>query len=487
MKLVNAFLKRYRSDKIFLAEWLLAIVTGAFVFVTSSTWDLQSLTQWSVNFWHVLFSGESLRTFYDYTAQNVWNVHHEYMGSELMSVLPWSIWNLPLYFVEKYTGNPIVGSATMLAYSKFFLVIISVITIIFTKKITVQITGNKTKGIWAAFLSASSLYLYVSVCYSGQNEIFMICASVIAIYCLFNKKTKWFIFWSALAISIKPFFVLAYLALLLLLEKNILKVLYRLIIGLSGMIIQKIFFYGAPQYKESMNTGPAKQMLEEMFPSNISTAFGWISLFAVFMVLAYLYAYSRDFSWESMKTDPPTRTKKYIIYVICLVYMNYVMFSPFSFYRVDILVPFLFILIVQNDKMIFYNGIFDFAMELSLMIRFILRASKIFQIRFVNKSLVQRLLGYTVKYNDEGKYMNITNFVVEKNDLIAYFSPMFSGIAVTCGILLLIFNHPDEKYTLKVGADKRLRALMWLRTIIILPFALLTLYLFTMAPDRIYG
>ena len=55
MKVVNAFITRYKSDKIFLAEWLLAIATGAFVFFTSSTWDLQSLTQWSVNFWHVLF------------------------------------------------------------------------------------------------------------------------------------------------------------------------------------------------------------------------------------------------------------------------------------------------------------------------------------------------------------------------------------------------------------------------------------------------
>lgn len=487
MKLVNAFLKRYRSDKIFLAEWLLAIVTGAFVFVTSSTWDLQSLTQWSVNFWHVLFGEGGIRNFYEYTAENVWKVHHVHMGSELMSVLPWSIWNLPLFFIEKFTGNAIVGSATMLAYSKFFLVIITVITIIFTKKVTVQITGDKNKGVWAAFLSASSLYIFISVCYSGQNEIFMICASIIAIYCLFNNKTKWFIFWSALTISIKPFFVLAYLAVLLLLEKKIYKIFYKLLIGVSGMIVQKAFFNGAPDYEESMNTGPARQMLEDMFPSNMSTAFGPISFFAILLVLTYIYAYSRDFSFDSLKNSDPVRTKKYVIYIICLVYMNYVMFSPFSFYRVDVLVPFLFILIVQNDKMVFYNGVFDFAMELSLMIKFILRGSKIFQIRFVNKSLVQRLLGYTVKYEDEGKYMNIANFAMEKNDLIASFSPMFSGIAVICGILLLVFNHPDDKYTLKIGAEKRCRALLWLRTVIILPFALLCIYLFTMAPDRVYS
>lgn len=486
MKLINAFITRYKSDKVFLAEWLLAIATGLFVFITSSTWDLQSLTQWSVNFWHVLFDGGNIRNFYQYTADNVWNVHHTHMGSELMSVLPWSIWNLPLYFVEKFTGRAIVGSPVMLAYSKFFLVIISVITLIFAKKVTEQITGDKNKGIWAAFLSASSIYLYISVCYSGQNEIFMICASVIAVYCLFNNKQGWFIFWSALAISIKPFFVLAYLAILLLLEKKIYKIFIKLLIGLSGMIVQKLLFHGAPGYEESMNTGPAKQMLMDMFPGNLSTAFGPASFFAIFLILTYIYAYTRDFSFDTLKTDR-VRTEKFVIYTICLVYMNYVMFSPFSFYRIDILVPFLFILIVQNDKMVFYNSLFDFAMQLGLMIKLILRGSQMFQIRFINKSLIYRLFGYTVKYNDEGKYMNIDNYLLDKDELYDHLQPLFSGIAVICGILLLVFNHPDEKYTLKLNAEKRVRALLWLRTIIILPFAVFCVYLFTMAPERVYG
>lgn len=483
MKVVNAFITRYKSDKIFLAEWLLAIATGAFVFFTSSTWDLQSLTQWSVNFWHVLFGEGGIRNFYEYTAENVWKVHHVHMGSELMSVLPWSIWNFPLFLIEKLTGHKIVDSAWMLTYSKFFLVIISVITMIYAKKVTEQITGDKNKGIWAAFLSASSIYFYISVCYSGQNEIFMICSSIIAVHCLFNKKFKWFIFWSALTIAIKPFFVLAYLAVLLLLEKKIYKIFYKLLIGMSGMFVQKLFFYGAPGYEESMNTGPAKKMLNEMFPGNLGTSFGSISLFALFLVLIYLYSYTRDFSFETFTTDE-IRTKKFVIYSICLVYMDYVMFSPFSFYRLDVLIPYLFILIVQNDKMVFYNGLFDFSMQLSLMMRLILRGSQMFQVRFVNKSPLQRLLGYSVEYSDEGKYMNIDNYLADKDELYDNLQPMFSAIAVICGIMLLVFNHPDEKYTLKMHAEKRCRALLWLRTLIILPFAVFCVYLFTMAPRK---
>ena len=224
----------------------------------------------------------------------------------------------------------------------------------------------------------------------------------------------------------------------------------------------------------------------DMFPGNLSTAFGPASFFAIFLILTYIYAYTRDFSFDTLKTDR-VRTEKFVIYTICLVYMNYVMFSPFSFYRIDILVPFLFILIVQNDKMVFYNSLFDFAMQLGLMIKLILRGSQMFQIRFINKSLIYRLFGYTVKYNDEGKYMNIDNYLLDKDELYDHLQPLFSGIAVVCGILLLVFNHPDEKYTLKLNAEKRVRALLWLRTIIILPFAVFCVYLFTMAPERVYG
>ena len=177
MKLKDKFLTMYRSDRVTLGEWILAIVTGLFVFVTSSTWDVQSLTQWSVNVWHALFNG-NFRGLYAYTAENIYHVHHAHMGSELLSVLPWSVWNLPLFIIQRVTGNDIVGSATMLAYSKLFLVLLSVVTLIYTKKIAFFITGDKNKSAWAMLLTASSVYLYISVCYSGQNDILMITAVV---------------------------------------------------------------------------------------------------------------------------------------------------------------------------------------------------------------------------------------------------------------------------------------------------------------------
>ena len=485
MKLVNAFITRYKSDKVFLAEWLLAIVTGAFVFVTSSTWDLQSLTQWSVNFWHVLFDGGNIRNFYEYTAQNVWNVHHAHMGSELMSVLPWSIWNLPLYILQATTGAKIGGSSIMLAYSKLFLVLVTVVVLIYTKKIAFLVTGDKSKSVWAMFLTASSAYLYLSVCYSGQNDILMICASVIGVYGLLRGRYGVFLAWSVLAISIKPFFLLPFLAVLILTEKRILRILADALIGVSGLLVQKLLFRGAPGYYESMHSGPAEKMLMEMFPANINTAFGGISFFAIALVLIFIYSYSRDFNRDAYRTDT-VNARRYAVYIITLTYVSYVSLSPFSFYRAAVMLPFLYIVMVQNTEMGFYNTLFYIAMQFAFIMKMILRGSTMFNVTFINNSLVARVLGYKVNAKKAGYAANLDKFFWHKTELMESFQPLFAGVTIVSAVMILALNCPARQTKLRHYGYRHYRVLLWARTLLIVPFVLLILYLFTKANGRYY-
>ena len=484
MKVKDKFLNMYRSDRVLLGEWILAIVTGLFVFVTACTWDLQSLTIWSTNVWDCIVDG-NFRGLYAYTAENIYNVHHQHMGSELMSVLPWSIWNLPIWIIQRFFNKPIIDSAVMLAWSKLFLVVISVVMLRFTKKIAYSVTGDSVKSTWAVFLTASSSYLYLSVCYSGQNDILMICASVLAVNCLLKNKEKAFLAWAFLAISIKPFFILPFLAVLLLYEKNFLRIIGKTVVASAGLILQKLLFMGAPGYAESMNSGPAKQMLAEMFPANLNTNFGGISFFAISLVVIYFYCYTRDFTKAELD-DPSRLLPKYIVYMITVTYTCYLMFSPFSYYRLATLLPFLYIVLVQNKQMILYNTIFDIIMQFSLIMKMILRGSKLFQVRFLNKALIQRFFGYYVKYHGDSSYASIDNYLFDKNDLIENYQPMFAGASVICAVLLLVLNHPGEKIKLKVSGEKNVRALLWLRTLIILPFALLSVYLFARTVSRVY-
>ena len=96
MKLKQAFLESYRSDRVLIFEWVLAAVTAIFIILTSAYVDMRSLTIWSTNVWDVTLDS-NIRHLYEYTAQNVNQIQHAKMGSELFSVLPWSVWNLPMF------------------------------------------------------------------------------------------------------------------------------------------------------------------------------------------------------------------------------------------------------------------------------------------------------------------------------------------------------------------------------------------------------
>ena len=480
------FLEKYRGDKVLLGEWIIAAFTAVFLFCTVMYVDMRSLTIWSTNVWDVTVDS-NIRNLYEYTAQNTHGLRHTYLGSELFSILPWSIWNFPIWCIQRFGGKDIADSAILLAYSKLFLVLLSMVTLHYTKKITYLITGDKTKTTWAVFLSASSVYLYMGVFYAGQNDIIMITASVIAVYKLLCKKQGMFLLWSAIAIAIKPFFLFAFLAVLLLIEKNILRLIGKAAIGAAGLVLQKLLFYGAPMYQESMSQGPSIEMLENMFSENLSTSFGPVSFLAIALVLIYFYCYTRDFDVQRLGQSDK-RLEKYVIYMITVTYMAYLMFSPFTFYRLTVLIPFLYIVIVQNDAMPFYNGLFDTAMSLSLLVKMAIRSNASFmRTKAINGALVQRLFGYSVTPNaEEGAYTGIASYMKSTKNILLAFQPLFSGVALICALLLLAYNHPDRKLKAPLYSNKNCRILLWGKILAFIPFILIVMVLFMKAPIKLY-
>ena len=485
-KVKEKFLNMYRSDRVLLGEWILTIVTAVFLFVSVVFVDMRSLTVWSTNVWDVTFDS-NIRHLYEYTAKNVQGVRHTQMGSELFSVLPWSIWNFPIWLVQRLTGKDIADSAIMLAYSKMFLVVVSLIMLRFTKKLTYLVTGNRTQTTWAVFLSASSTFLFLGVLYAGQNDIFMLTASVIGIYYLIKGKQKWFMVWSIIAIAIKPFFVVAFLAVLLLYEKSIIKAVLKLALGISGVVAQKLLFYGAPMYKESIEEGPSKDLLEQIFSGNVSTAFGSVSFFAIALVLIYLYSYTRGFSKDDIRSQN-NRFARYVVYIVAVTNMAYLMFSPFTYYRLVMLVPFLYIVMVQREEVYFYNGLLETSMAVSLVFKMGLRNNtSLFRAKAVNGALIQRFFGYSVTANfEEGKYTSINTYLTDQESLLMHWQPLFSGVALVAGILLLVFNHPDKKVKAPLYGNKNCRALLWVRIVLMIPFVLMVIWLFSKAPIKHY-
>ena len=106
----------------------IAFFISLFIFIivalTSYYEDLRSLTVWSCNIWDTLADTGNIRMFYQYTAQNIYNVPHEMMGCDILICIPWAIWNLPIWILQRFFGLIIVEHPILLFYSKCFLLII---------------------------------------------------------------------------------------------------------------------------------------------------------------------------------------------------------------------------------------------------------------------------------------------------------------------------------------------------------------------------
>lgn len=75
---------------------VVTILTTYLALITFEYWDLDSMTAWTMNFWDLFFEGR-LNEFYEYTALNAHGAQHYNCEGNFLWLLPWCLWNLPLW------------------------------------------------------------------------------------------------------------------------------------------------------------------------------------------------------------------------------------------------------------------------------------------------------------------------------------------------------------------------------------------------------
>lgn len=449
-----------RMDGPSVFNWVIAMASAVFVFCSFAYRDLISLTVWSTNVWDVVLDS-NIRHLYELSSQNIYGLVHKTMGSELMSVLPWSIWNLPIWAIQRFGGVRIVDSVWMLGWSKLFLVAMTALMLVFTYKLCMLLTGSKTKSHWCVFLSGSSFYTYIAVLNAGQNDIIMIAASVAAIYYLVKGSNWRFYLFSAIAVAIKPFFLIVYVAIILISEKNFIKILLKILMSIIGIVLQKALFFHAPMYAESVSEGPAAGMMGSMFSQDLITGFGPVSIFAVGLAIIYFYAYTRSFE------PGDERFGKYVVYVSALTYICYLMFTTITYYRVLLMIPFIYLVLVQNEKLFGYNIILDTAMNLSVMMYMLLGDLPPFWTYWMEKSIIPVVIRQPI--NLESIHNGPLSYIKANFGMAVSFYPLFCAVAVVCAGLIFFLNSPNSDKRLPYENSRYLKSLVTLRSVIMLP------------------
>jgi hypothetical protein len=321
------------------------------------------------------------------------------------------------------------------------------------------ITSDKTKSLWVAYLSFSSVYIYTGVYYAGQNDIMLLLFGTMSVYFLLKEKIWLFYLFAACSVAIKPFFLFVYVALILLTEKSIPKAFLKVLLSFSVLFFFKLLFMNAPQYEESLKSGPMLWVVKNTFFQGMDLTLSKASYFAIGLVFIYFICYIKVFKNKQ-------ELNKYIIYMSAAPFLMFALFAGYEYYRTILLVPFLYLLIIQNMHVFRLNIILDIMMSSMCTLLVILRTPSSYTSKHMSGTIIEHLIEKTTF--GQRKYLSLYDFLSRKS--VDAITPIFCGLFVACGLLLLIINYPGFNPKNILTSNKCERWIIWIRMIEVVPF-----------------
>ena len=446
--MVKSLFKQLKTE--YKISYIFSIILFILAALTCYYMDLQSLTIWTVNVWDTIYETGNPFNYYAYSAQNIYGLSHAMVGSDILIYLPWAIWNLPIWILQRFFNLPILEHPLMLLYSKMFLVFILILTCFLFKKIASLLTDNTEDIAKNLVLYSSSFFVLTGIAYIGQNDILVILVMLLAIYNYLNKNTKKFVLWAALSIALKPFFIFSYIAMILLKEKRIIRIGLYGLAGMSVYFIQKLPFLFAPMYQESLSYGPTSNVLGLLLKSTLNISPVGISIFVLSLLIVYVMAY--------LDNDKVLKNEKGIYYCT-LPFICFFAFTNFESYRPVYLYILFYLLMLLKPQYRRINLWLETVSTGCLIVYYMIS-----DLLFYNRNYI-----YLPFKNETSVIMNQFFQSHLPNAGLSAFMALF----VFCLILMAIINHPKFKSENPVLLIKEERYLIPVRCILFaIPFIL---------------
>lgn len=457
---------KYNSNEPLKIEWLFVGVILLSLLALFLHGDTKNLITWSINMLDVTFDGNPF-DYYKYSIQNPNLAPSPYVSGTLYSLMIWAIWNLPIWIMKQIFGVGILESPLVWIWGKLFLVFCLGVTMKYVYDITKIMTNDKNRAKWAMFLLASSVFVIIGVGYGGQNDIVICMFATAAVKYLIEGKYKLFYFLAGMAISVKYFFLIPYIAIVLLYEKKIFKIIVKILTG----CVPTLIFWGitrfCPMVDVAANQGsPISVLLKEMLGGSFEVVYGnYISLFLAMLLIVYVMAY--------LTIPKDSREQNlFLIYYIVASTISMFLFSTFQYYRVVMLCPFMAIIMVLNKNKMRINVIIDTIISGCL---YIILAVQGCLYVFTSNYIVKRLFsGLEIKLN-----MSLGNWVWQSfsPELVTTGLQICATVVVVLSILLLVINHPRIKNTIfDMPKIKTERWIYWVRSLIVIPSVIYLFY-----------
>lgn len=205
-------------------------------------------------------------------------------------------------------------------------------------------TGDLKKAVLAALLIMASPEIMMSVGYSGQDEMTYICFFTISLYYFLKGKHKIAYLWMVCAVTCCPLMLMPVLAMLLIKEKNLFKLISYVAGLIAPLFLFELFYRNDMTYQAAKTANDFTKMAWDMLgASTINTALGEISIAGFILVLFYFGCYN-------IELDDTVECRKKVLYTVAVTFVAISFLMSNGFYRLFLYVPFLIIFILISEQ-----------------------------------------------------------------------------------------------------------------------------------------
>lgn len=390
--------------------------------------DTNSIIRQSINFWKALFSSRILQ----YNQINSISVQSGEMlhasGYSFFLTLLMSIWQLPLYIIERLLSVNVLDFFIARVYGKLYLVILILMCSRLVCKIYFEITKDNSQDEKIFLMFSTSAFIFSSVCIVGQIDIFGVYFTLLAIYFIIKEDRKKFYLFAFIAFQCKYFPIFILIPIILLFEKKIWKIVVAifspLVIGFCADLL-----FGIEE--STANTSRTEELIESLTSSRIELMGMSISISIIFFITVCMIAYF-------VKIPKKEDSYRWYLFFGYIGYLAvYIVYAEHP-YRVIYLLPFTTLYFFLNKNNQKRRLFIETIASLSVSIGFLAQYNWCYDMNVMSNMLIDKILPLK-KFILHGT-KDLLDFFL-KSEFYGVWTVLF-GIYVIYLIGVAIYNNP---------------------------------------------
>lgn len=465
----ESIVKIVKNDVVLSVQFLVWFLSFIFIFLSYCYSDTISIIQYQRNFAKLLLEGNVL-DFYEYTyALSLEKGYSAATYDFLMNAI-FGIWGIPIYLLEQVFSLDSMTNAGLLIYGKSLMLVFLIISSVYVYKITLIIIKNKNTAVYASFIFNSSLLVYTAIGYIGQSDILGITIILMGLEAYLLKKNIKFLIYFALAITCKQYALFIFIPLLILIHKEI----YKIVIYLSGALLPTLcsnVLFDSGSASMIRKKEFAEGMLGKLLSNKLPFGHNGVSVVVVLLLIFYIIIYLK-------KIDTEDEFFKYAIFIpLTSMILLFVSFPSFPYWYLYI-TPFFAIICVMNTSKLKENLLFETVAMISLFCQQLSEYYWCFDIKNVTNMVLNSMIS--------GKTLVSFNNVIHYRDMISYNLRSQGEIVLEsmwvvfmCSIIVL--NLPS---TISSKKENRLRKYVCNRFIVNVAVVYIPIYLLIVLANR---